>query len=114
MAEARGLRPAAVTADPDVAFVNIGHSGRKVLIVLNDNGRSYAPTVSRLASGLSRLRLNPAYVRNVKRLQRIVRKVPMVGQQLEIGMSGLRAAVREVLCSRRLLRGPRRALRRPH
>src|SRR5205085_7457977 len=32
------------------ALNNIGHSGRKVLIVLNDNGRSYAPTVSRLAS----------------------------------------------------------------
>jgi 1-deoxy-D-xylulose-5-phosphate synthase len=79
------------------ALNNIGHSGRKVLIVLNDNGRSYAPTVSRLASGLSRLRLNPKYVRNVRRLQRMVRGVPMVGQQLEIGMSGLRAAVREVL-----------------
>src|SRR5881409_3966944 len=46
------------------ALNNLGHSGRRVLIVLNDNGRSYAPTVSRLAGGLTRLRLNPSYVRN--------------------------------------------------
>jgi 1-deoxy-D-xylulose-5-phosphate synthase len=30
------------------ALNNLGHSGRRVVIVLNDNGRSYAPTVSRL------------------------------------------------------------------
>ncbi len=29
------------------ALNNLGHSGKPVLIVLNDNGRSYAPTVSR-------------------------------------------------------------------
>ena len=36
------------------ALNNIGTSGANVLIVLNDNGRSYAPTVSRLASGCPR------------------------------------------------------------
>ncbi len=30
------------------ALNNLGHSQRRVVIVLNDNGRSYAPTVSRL------------------------------------------------------------------
>jgi 1-deoxy-D-xylulose-5-phosphate synthase len=30
------------------ALNNLGHSGRRVVVVLNDNGRSYAPTVSRL------------------------------------------------------------------
>jgi 1-deoxy-D-xylulose-5-phosphate synthase len=79
------------------ALNNIGHSGRKVLIVLNDNGRSYAPTVSRVAGGLARLRLNPSYVRSMNRLTRLVRRVPMIGQQLELGMSGVRAAFREVL-----------------
>src|ERR687886_1110520 len=29
---------------------NLGHSGRRAIIVLNDNGRSYAPTVGRLAA----------------------------------------------------------------
>ena len=32
------------------ALNNLGHSGRKVIIVLNDNGRSYAPTISALTA----------------------------------------------------------------
>jgi len=33
------------------ALNNLGCSGRRVLVVMNDNGRSYAPTVSRLVAG---------------------------------------------------------------
>ena len=33
------------------ALNNLGHTGGNVLIVLNDNGRSYAPTVGRLGGG---------------------------------------------------------------
>jgi 1-deoxy-D-xylulose-5-phosphate synthase len=32
------------------ALNNIGHSGRRVVVVLNDNGRCYAPTISRLTA----------------------------------------------------------------
>src|SRR6187399_2250447 len=32
------------------ALNNLGHSKRRVIIVLNDNGRSYAPTVSNLSA----------------------------------------------------------------
>ncbi|MFM8835496.1 MAG: 1-deoxy-D-xylulose-5-phosphate synthase N-terminal domain-containing protein, partial [Actinomycetota bacterium] len=32
------------------ALNNLGHSGRRVIIVLNDNGRSYAPTISNVTS----------------------------------------------------------------
>ena len=37
------------------ALNNIGRSGRHVVVVLNDNGRSYAPTVGALPAHLSRL-----------------------------------------------------------
>ena len=43
------------------ALNNLGHSGCRVVIVLNDNGRSYAPTVSQLSQSLTSLRLNPTY-----------------------------------------------------
>ncbi len=79
------------------ALNNLGHSGRRVVIVLNDNGRSYAPTVSRLVAGVTRLRLNPAYVRNRARLQRVLRGVPGIGGHLEKGMEGMRAALREAV-----------------
>ena len=38
---------------------NLGHSGSRVIVILNDNGRRYAPTVSRLSESLTRLRLHP-------------------------------------------------------
>jgi len=81
------------------ALNNLGHSGRRVLIILNDNGRSYAPTVSRLAAGLTRLRLNPSYVKSRDRIQRVLRGVPGIGEHLELGLEGVRAASREVLGS---------------
>ncbi len=81
------------------ALNNLGHSGRRVLIILNDNGRSYAPTVSRLSAGLTRLRLNPSYVKSRDRLQRVLRGVPAIGEHLELGLEGMRAASREVLGS---------------
>jgi len=79
------------------ALNNLGHSGRKVVVVLNDNGRSYAPTVSRLAANLTRLRLSPAYMRSRDRIQRVLRGVPKIGEHLELGVEGVRAALREVL-----------------
>jgi 1-deoxy-D-xylulose-5-phosphate synthase len=33
------------------ALNNLGCSGRRVIVVVNDNARSYAPTVSRLVAG---------------------------------------------------------------
>jgi 1-deoxy-D-xylulose-5-phosphate synthase len=80
------------------ALNNLGHSQSKVLIVLNDNGRSYAPTVGLLA-GLSRLRLSPAYSKNRARVQRVLRLLPMIGEYLDLGVEGMRAAAREVVLS---------------
>src|SRR5579884_4038880 len=43
------------------ALNNLGHAHTRVVIVLNDNGRSYAPTVSRLSESLTRVRLSRPY-----------------------------------------------------
>jgi 1-deoxy-D-xylulose-5-phosphate synthase len=75
---------------------NLGHSDSRAVIILNDNGRSYAPTVSRLSESLGRLRLNPAYVRNRARLDRLLHDVPLFGDKLERGVEGALAAVREM------------------
>ena len=79
------------------ALNNIGHSGMPVLIVLNDNGRSYAPTVSRLSLGLTHLRLNPAYVQARQRIRHLIREIPGVGELAYSGVHGLTSAVREVV-----------------
>src|SRR5207237_2643706 len=79
------------------ALNNLGHSGRRVLIVPNDNGRSYAPTVSRLATSVTRLRSSSSYVRRRQRAEGVLGEVPVIGEYLQAGVQGLRAAFREVL-----------------
>jgi 1-deoxy-D-xylulose-5-phosphate synthase len=79
------------------ALNNLGHSGKRAIIILNDNGRSYAPTVGRLTESVSRLRLNPHYLKQRTRLEALVRDVPLVGNHLAWGLSGARAGLREML-----------------
>ncbi len=79
------------------ALNNLGHSGKPVLIVLNDNGRSYSPTVSRLSLSLTHLRLNPAYIHARQRLRHLIRELPGVGDLAYSGVHGLTSALREVV-----------------
>ena len=103
------------------ALNNLGHSKRRVIIVLNDNGRSYAPTVSnlsansqghderehhpsipdkltdKLAHTLTDIRLNPVYVRRQRRLEEFLASLPAIGPQAERAMEGFKAGVREFL-----------------
>jgi len=75
---------------------NLGHGGHRVTVVLNDNGRSYAPTVSRLSESLIRIRSNPIYMRRQKRLEKLAEGMPWVGELLERGISATKAALREM------------------
>ena len=74
---------------------NLGHSGRKAIIILNDNGRSYAPTASSLGESLSRLRSSSTYRRQSARVERILAELPL-GNYLEKGVDGAKAAIREM------------------
>ncbi len=75
---------------------NLGHAGSDVTIVLNDNGRSYAPTVSMLSESLVRIRSNPVYMRRQVRMERIAQNIPWVGEQVERGIGATKAAIREL------------------
>ncbi len=79
------------------ALNNLGHSGTRAIIILNDNGRSYAPTVGRMADTVSRLRVDPRYVRQRAKVEDRLRKVPVVGDHLAWGMHGALAGMREML-----------------
>jgi 1-deoxy-D-xylulose-5-phosphate synthase len=79
------------------ALNNLGHSGRRAVIILNDNGRSYAPTVSRLTEGVARLRLNPSYMAVRGRVEAALKDLPGLGPIAVSGIKGIRAAFREVL-----------------
>ncbi|HUF96957.1 MAG TPA: 1-deoxy-D-xylulose-5-phosphate synthase [Ilumatobacter sp.] len=103
------------------ALNNLGHSKRRVIIVLNDNGRSYAPTVSnlwaprdlveerpvnpslpdrvtdKLSHALTDIRLNPVYVRRQRRIEEFLHNLPVLGPQAEKALEGVKAGVRELL-----------------
>jgi 1-deoxy-D-xylulose-5-phosphate synthase len=74
---------------------NLGHSGVDVTIVLNDNGRSYAPTVSLLTDSLVKIRSNPVYMQRQRRLERVTEQLPVIGKWSLKGMEATKAAIRE-------------------
>lgn len=109
------------------ALNNLGHSQRRVIIVLNDNGRSYAPTISNLISPLEKvkapsalnetndlprpqdrltkklsraltdIRMNPVYVRRQRKLEKFLYQLPVIGPQAERGLEAFKAGIREFL-----------------
>src|SRR5580700_3504012 len=79
------------------ALNNLGHSGRQVVVVLNDNGRSYAPTVSQLSQSLTALRLNPTYTQTRERLRNRLRGLPAFGPLAVTGVHSVASALREMV-----------------
>jgi 1-deoxy-D-xylulose-5-phosphate synthase len=79
------------------ALNNIGVVAAPVLVVLNDNGRSYAPTISRLSLSLTHLRLNPSYIQARQRIRNMLREIPALGDLAYSGVHGLTSALREVV-----------------
>ena len=69
------------------ALNNIGHRKTPVIIVVNDNGRSYAPTIGGLAQHLAQQLtvLNPSYHRTKSRVDRLLRGVPAGDKAIEAG-----------------------------
>ncbi|BCJ54906.1 1-deoxy-D-xylulose-5-phosphate synthase [Actinoplanes sp. NBRC 14428] len=62
------------------ALNNIAAAKNKLVIVVNDNGRSYAPTIGGLADHLSTLRLNPGYERVLDLVKNALGSTPLVGK----------------------------------
>jgi 1-deoxy-D-xylulose-5-phosphate synthase len=79
------------------ALNNLGVSGQRVVIVLNDNGRSYAPTISRLSTSLTTLRLNKTYLTLRQRIRRLVPRLPRLGKAAYMGIDGFTSVVREMV-----------------
>lgn len=76
---------------------NLGHSGSNVTIVLNDNGRSYAPTISLLSESLVKIRSNPVYMARQRRFEAWTAKLPFIGDLSLLGVRASKAAIRTAL-----------------
>lgn len=79
------------------ALNNIAASRRPVVIVVNDNGRSYAPTIGGLADHLATLRLQPGYERLLEKGRGAVRGVPVIGEFCYQCMHSVKAGIKDAL-----------------
>jgi 1-deoxy-D-xylulose-5-phosphate synthase len=70
---------------------------RPVVIVVNDNGRSYAPTVGGLADHLAGLRTNPRYEQVLELVKTNLARTPLVGQPLYDVLHGLKKGLKDVV-----------------
>lgn len=71
----------------------------RLIIVLNDNGRSYAPTVGGLASlsNLAHYRIDPRYERAKQTIGRMLRGIPLVGETADEMAGRMKDAVKQIL-----------------
>ena len=71
----------------------------RLIIVLNDNGRSYGPTVGGLAalSHLAHYRIDPRYERAKNTIGRMLRGIPLVGETADEMAGRMKDAVKQIL-----------------
>jgi 1-deoxy-D-xylulose-5-phosphate synthase len=70
---------------------------RPVIIVVNDNGRSYAPTVGGLAAHLNRLRLSPSYEQALDLVKTSLSRTPLLGAPLYEALHGMKKGLKDLL-----------------
>ncbi len=68
-----------------------------LIIVINDNGRSYAPTVGGLARHLSQLRIDPRYERIKVEISRLLRDLPLVGSTADQAAYRVKEGLKQLL-----------------
>ena len=70
---------------------------RSMVIVVNDNGRSYAPTIGGLAEHLAALRLKPGYEKVLDNSRRIVKRIPWIGSAAYSVLHGMKSGVKDAV-----------------
>src|SRR5690606_24714603 len=76
-----------IAADPE----------RRVVIVVNDNGRSYSPTIGGFAEHLAALRLRRGYERLLDGGKELLQNTPVVGKPLYTALHAAKAGIKDAL-----------------
>ncbi|AXB43515.1 1-deoxy-D-xylulose-5-phosphate synthase [Amycolatopsis albispora] len=75
---------------------------RPVVIVVNDNGRSYSPTIGGLAEHLASLRLRPGYERLLDGGRELLRRTPIVGKPIYAALHAAKAGLKDAVSPQRM------------
>lgn len=81
-----------IAAQPDLPLV----------IIVNDNGRSYTPTVGGVANHLSALRTSRTYEQTLGLIKRSVSKAPLVGKPTYDMLHGIKTGIKDILAPQSL------------
>ena len=79
------------------ALNNIAARHLPVVIVVNDNGRSYAPTIGGLAEHLASLRMTQGYERALGKVRSTLASTPVVGAPVYTVLHGLKRGLKDFL-----------------
>ncbi|WP_091216917.1 1-deoxy-D-xylulose-5-phosphate synthase [Geodermatophilus siccatus] len=74
-----------------------GAQDRPVVIVVNDNGRSYSPTIGGVADALASLRLRPGYEQALLQVRQALHRAPVVGSALYDALHAIKKGLKDVL-----------------
>jgi 1-deoxy-D-xylulose-5-phosphate synthase len=72
-------------------------SDRNLVIVVNDNERSYSPTIGGLATYLTTLRASKEYERILSRGKRMLHNTPLVGKYVYGTLHGIKKGMKDML-----------------
>jgi 1-deoxy-D-xylulose-5-phosphate synthase len=70
---------------------------RKLVIVVNDNERSYSPTIGGLAQHLSTLRMTQGYERFLDWGKEVLQKTPVVGAPIFETLHGVKKGIKDIV-----------------
>ncbi|HZM82157.1 MAG TPA: 1-deoxy-D-xylulose-5-phosphate synthase [Candidatus Limnocylindrales bacterium] len=79
------------------ALNNIAAREYPMVIIINDNGRSYAPTIGGLADHLATLRLNPGYEKVLDLIKEALEKTPLVGKPLFEALHAVKKGIKDAV-----------------
>ncbi|GIH13792.1 1-deoxy-D-xylulose-5-phosphate synthase [Rugosimonospora africana] len=79
------------------ALNNIAAARNPLVIVVNDNGRSYAPTIGGLADHLAALRLNPGYEKVLDLFKDALGRTPLVGAPLYETLHAVKKGIKDAV-----------------
>ncbi|HTZ23881.1 MAG TPA: 1-deoxy-D-xylulose-5-phosphate synthase [Streptosporangiaceae bacterium] len=73
------------------------NSGSRIVIIVNDNGRSYQPTIGGLADHLSAVRVSQRYEHVLDYIKTTLSHTPVVGPPLYETLHGIKKGIKDVL-----------------
>ncbi|GAB7043088.1 MULTISPECIES: 1-deoxy-D-xylulose-5-phosphate synthase [Catenuloplanes] len=79
------------------ALNNIAATENKLVIIVNDNGRSYAPTIGGLSDHLATLRLNPGYEKVLDLVKDSLGATPVVGKPVYEVLHAVKRGIKDAV-----------------